>query len=156
MTSFTTIRHKFCKLLISSKEQRCGPCSMYRVSLHMYSRRRSNEIVASINKNDRYLTLNQALEKLKKLEIEKKQLVVSNVKRQEKIRCLIKAEGIEVDANTEDLIMQTMKNRKVKYDHYLHQLLESIEEFKKFQKVNFESIKNTIDMIEEKSLDSIE
>ena len=75
------IRHKYCKLFLAENENRCGPCNIYQ-TLNIYESRRKSADgkVPHKFKNDRYLNPEEALDKLSRLEKERKYILALSVK----------------------------------------------------------------------------
>ena len=103
------IRHIKCAILLLEKD-RCSMCVGYRKSLFaMVSRQKTSCDEKEKSKvNDRYQSRTELIEKLKHLEKEKRALVAKCVRLQEKVKKLIKLDGVAVDIETNDVLVETM------------------------------------------------
>ena len=110
---FKVIRHNKCQILITNENVRCGVCTVYRDTLRaMESRKRKSEGgETSMQKNDRYLTFAEKEEKLRRLEKEKKALVAKNISFMEKVRKLVKGEGMKLDEETDNILRETINEK---------------------------------------------
>ena len=105
---FSTIRHRDCFLLVKDK-LRCDVCSKYRANLNVLRGRIQKESNKSQFTNDRYLSKDELLQKLKDLELEKKKSYQKISGLTHAIRNNIKEHGICADEETYNIVKEAME-----------------------------------------------
>lgn len=114
VVDLNVIRHLNCSILVKTGRIRCDKCTDYRKALHtMESRRVKNEEgMVSPKMNDRYLSEQQKLDKLKYLENERKKLTLKLMRMQQKINTNIQVEGIKLNNDDSSIVEEVMQNNK--------------------------------------------
>ena len=109
---FSTIRHRDCFLLVKDK-LRCDVCSKYRANLNAMQGRIQKEPNKSQFTNDRYLSKDELLQKLKNLEREKKKNYQKISRLTRAIRNHVKEHGICADEETYNVVKEVMEKGNV-------------------------------------------
>ena len=112
------IRHRDCKLFLAENENRCGPCNIYRTSLNIYESRRKSADgkVPHKFKNDRYLNAEEALDKLSRLEKERKCILAQSVKWQAHIKMMIQNEGVLLQNDICEVMSSVIEEKNCPFD----------------------------------------
>ena len=128
---YPTILHRKCALLLSSDQpNRCQQCTLYRKTLHVFSRRHSqvqsqNSSATSSHTNYRYLPTPQMLDRLRLLHSDNRCLQKQLGRCRDHITSLIAKEGVTLDAGmSQDMstIMEEENARIVsKYEEHSFQ-----------------------------------
>uniref|UniRef100_A0A7M6DPD0 Uncharacterized protein n=1 Tax=Clytia hemisphaerica TaxID=252671 RepID=A0A7M6DPD0_9CNID len=116
----TVIRHKQCELAFSGSGSRCQVCTSYRSNLFAMrtriQRRSADKSPPSIFTPDSKLSHEDLLDKLKRLEIEKKSLSERLNRMTKKVSQLLKRDGTELDDETAVIINETLEKNDSPFD----------------------------------------
>ena len=104
----STIRDRDC-FLLGKEKLRCDVCSKHRANLNAMRERILKESNKSQFRNDRYLSKDELLQKLKDLELEKKKCYQKITRLTHAIRNNITEHGICADEETHNIVKEAME-----------------------------------------------
>ena len=119
---FSTIQHRDCFLLVKNKLT-YDICSKYQTNLNVMGGKIQKESNKSQFINERYLSKDELLQKLKNLELEKKKSYQKISRLTHAIRNHIKEHGISADEETCNTVKEAMKKEMCPFANFFAQFL---------------------------------